>query len=104
MTDDTYTKTVQIGWTNYQVPEDSVTELCRILLETKDEEFKPLRFSVEEGKSPEREKLLREAKKEAKEETERYSKYWRKECAKTEKLEKRINELEDRLDDTTEGD
>ena len=95
MSDDISTKTVKINYTEYQVPEHLVIDLCNILMDVKDSEFKPVCFTVEEGKNPEREQLAMSARKEAEAETSQYRDWWLADRKKIEKLEAQIAEMKE---------
>lgn len=97
MSNDITTKTVSINYTNYQVPDYLVIDLCNILMGVKDDKFKPISFAVEEGKSPEQTKMIESAKRDAQGEIDQYRSWWIADRTKVEELEKQIAELKEQL-------
>jgi hypothetical protein len=84
----------KIGYYGYIVERSDIPVLTEIFSRATSTDGSFVSVSVEEAPNIELLKLKEEFTKAEKEETARYSKYWLDERAKTEKLEKRIKELE----------
>jgi len=85
---------IKIGYYGYIVERSDIPVLMEIFSRATTADGSFAEVSIAEAPNQELIKLKEEFTKAEKEETARYSKYWMDERAKTEKLGKRIKELE----------